>query len=794
MNMIQCRGLTNQIQYVLLSMDLPYQVTNSYGLNSVTAALFYGFKPDGAAMIPGFPPSCNLPAVSSNSYAYSELSFASAPPNAATTNSFLAVMLTDTNLQAAEMTLDHGVAGDSTFPAQTVYLEKTDDPVRNMRFLQFDNVIFDTLIQGSDSLESIDTDFTGFTNIFGFETGLPNYSLSPDAFVPGGIGDSLTSFGGMLFVDSGQTSLLSFLEAGASGSYGTVCEPCNYFEKFPNPLDYFYQMRGFSLAEVYYQSVENPYQGLIVGEPLSAPFARRGAAYSSQLQTNDVLLSGQTNLEVQFTAAITNLPLAEVDLFVDGIWFETITNIQPSNGDQFAITLNGVPINYTVSSNASIASVAKELVTAINSFSNATSVAASLSGTRLKEVERDDNGYSPMYSSGNSSSDRVELHLLKPSIDAQNVTLDIAAVSQLTTPTTFLISPRPDFLESEATGYHYFFVTNAPFVGDWLQLKVQKTNGSVVTISVTNTISGATGDDLVSNLLKQIAATPALQSPDGIYGTFANGWDDPPDADFFILAQSSGWLASQIQVSLNSSSHLKVMPSGPSLLQDNISDLQGRNFFYVTSGDTSLPINFSLDTTQLADGFHELTFVAYEGSSVRTQTHFSRRVQVQNTPLQAAFTILYGATNTDLSATLSFSVVANTSNISSIKLFGTGGDLGSVSNQPSTQLSVSAAFLGLGLHPFYAIVTGNDGSQYRTQTIWIRVIGPEPPFSISASASPLIISWTATAGRSYDLLTATNLAGPFQVIATLVPSNSITSWSTTNDSSLQTYYRVRTSN
>src|ERR1051325_7950208 len=41
LSMISIRGLTNQIDYVVLSMDFPFQVTDATGLNSTTAALFY---------------------------------------------------------------------------------------------------------------------------------------------------------------------------------------------------------------------------------------------------------------------------------------------------------------------------------------------------------------------------------------------------------------------------------------------------------------------------------------------------------------------------------------------------------------------------------------------------------------------------------------------------------------------------------------------------------------------------------------------------------------------------------
>jgi len=79
-------------------------------------------------------------------------------------------------------------------------------------------------------------------------------------------------------------------------------------------------------------------------------------------------------------------------------------------------------------------------------------------------------------------------------------------------------------------------------------------------------------------------------------------------------------------------------------LEDNLSDLRPRNHLYVSSRATTLPVNFLCDTTQLPDGFHDLTAVAYEGTSVRTQTRVSRTVQVQNTSLSAGFTLLLTGT------------------------------------------------------------------------------------------------------------------------------------------------------
>ena len=99
----------------------------------------------------------------------------------------------------------------------------------------------------------------------------------------------------------------------------------------------------------------------------------------------------------------------------------------------------------------------------------------------------------------------------------------------------------------------------------------------------------------------------------------------------------------------------------------------------------------------------------------------------------------------------------------------------------------------MGLHPFYAIVTSGAGSQYRTQTTWIRLIGPEPPITLSAQHPPLMLLWPATAGRSYEVLSATNVLGPFTIAATLIPSNSSGAWIDTNTSSGAKYYRLQTS-
>ena len=116
----------------------------------------------------------------------------------------------------------------------------------------------------------------GEKNILYYSVGLTTVPyLGRNTFLPGAIGEHLTSAGGML-TDSYQMSILRWLEAGATASYGTVVEPCNFTEKFSNPLTLLASLeRGDSVIEAYWKSVSMPGQGVFVGEPLATPLPRQ---------------------------------------------------------------------------------------------------------------------------------------------------------------------------------------------------------------------------------------------------------------------------------------------------------------------------------------------------------------------------------------------------------------------------------------------------------------------------------------------------------------------------------------
>jgi uncharacterized protein (TIGR03790 family) len=174
----------------------------------------------------------------------------------------------------ARAVIDRGIKSDGSQPTGTVYLVRTQDSARNVRaagYADVESLIGKRILirEAVTPIESPPLDIVAyFTGVMQVE------ELSELRFRPGAAADHLTSTGGVL--DSGrQMSALEWLRQGATGSYGSVSEPCAHPGKFPSPaifLDHY--LRGDTLLEAYWKSVAMPGQGLFIGEPLARPFAK----------------------------------------------------------------------------------------------------------------------------------------------------------------------------------------------------------------------------------------------------------------------------------------------------------------------------------------------------------------------------------------------------------------------------------------------------------------------------------------------------------------------------------------
>lgn len=191
-----------------------------------------------------------------------------------------AMMLAGDDVVEIEALIDRGLAADGTRPFGDGYLVRTTDVDRSVRFLEFMATVdlFDH--DGGFVLEYVDNaDGTGLdwientTDVMFYFTGLASVpQIETNTYLPGAMADHLTSYGGEV-PTSGQMSVVAWLKAGATGSYGTVVEPCNFPAKFPDTsVATAHYFRGQTLVEAYWKSVRMPGEGLFVGDPLARPW------------------------------------------------------------------------------------------------------------------------------------------------------------------------------------------------------------------------------------------------------------------------------------------------------------------------------------------------------------------------------------------------------------------------------------------------------------------------------------------------------------------------------------------
>jgi len=247
--------LRPEIQAVLMVWTAPYAVD----CNSITSAFSLGFdaaqcaKPCG----PGKPsPYFNAAAGAPSAYGLR-----------------LSMLLPTESVEGAKALIDRGVLSGFHVPAASAYFLVTSDTARNSRARFFPKSV--AVPSRKLAVKTLEQDnLENAKDIMIYETGRVHVDkLDTLHFLPGALADHLTSTGGDLLGEV-QMSSLRWLEAGATASYGTVSEPCNYWQKFPNSTVLLrHYLSGATAIEAYWKSVSWPAQGVFIGEPLAAPYA-----------------------------------------------------------------------------------------------------------------------------------------------------------------------------------------------------------------------------------------------------------------------------------------------------------------------------------------------------------------------------------------------------------------------------------------------------------------------------------------------------------------------------------------
>jgi len=161
-----------------------------------------------------------------------------------------------------------------TDPSGTVFMVKTEDEARSgPREASMDRAPSELSSEIAISVLKAQT-LSGQPDVMGYQTGLATLkNLDTLRFLPGAYADHLTSFGGAIADERHQTPITALIRAGATASFGTVREPCNFSGKFPDPTRMLANyLHGDSILEAYWKSVDMMTEGLLIGEPLARPF------------------------------------------------------------------------------------------------------------------------------------------------------------------------------------------------------------------------------------------------------------------------------------------------------------------------------------------------------------------------------------------------------------------------------------------------------------------------------------------------------------------------------------------
>lgn len=248
--------LSPEIEVIVLVWTAPYAVE----CNSITSALTLGFDANQCVKTcaPGKP----------SSY------FDSPDSRPADSGLRLSMLLPTESVEAAKALIDRGLLSGFHINEANAYFLITTDKARNSRarFFPKSGEIPEIKLQiNTVRANYIENKKDVMIYQLG-KAGVPK--LDTVGFLPGALADHLTSSGGNL-LGTGQMSSLKWLEAGATASYGTVSEPCNYWQKFPNSMALLkHYLSGETAVEAYWKSVLWPAQGVFIGEPLAAPYCR----------------------------------------------------------------------------------------------------------------------------------------------------------------------------------------------------------------------------------------------------------------------------------------------------------------------------------------------------------------------------------------------------------------------------------------------------------------------------------------------------------------------------------------
>lgn len=221
-------------------------------------------------------------------------------------------------VQQVKQQLTRSAQADGTRPKGIFYFANHGDPRSRTRAKQFPAAASALEALGYQVEVGSDT-VPKSKKILGATLGSAKHDwpASKSKFAPGAICDNFTSYGA--WWEKNQTLLTHFLNNGASMSTGTVYEPYTIPYKIPTALTHVHYARGLTAGESIYRTVKNPFQLLVVGDPLCRPFADLPSFSVTGIKHRGVV---EANLEIRGVPAdvASTAQIEYFSLFLDGLY------------------------------------------------------------------------------------------------------------------------------------------------------------------------------------------------------------------------------------------------------------------------------------------------------------------------------------------------------------------------------------------------------------------------------------------------------------------------------------------
>lgn len=208
---------------------------------------------------------------------------------------------------------------DGTRPKGTIYYVQNRTPRSTPRHDDFPDAVADLTLLGVNASIENGQFLKNKLQVMGVTSGAPNLHIATSGcrFLPGALGDNLTSAGGNLVVRKtkkpDQTPITDFMRFGCAGACGTVTEPFNIPQKFPSAFLHVHYARGCSLAEAFYQSIAGPYQQLVLGDPICRPWAM-----ISEVVLEDIVPGQRLSGTIKIKPSQKVGKAKHFDIFIDG--------------------------------------------------------------------------------------------------------------------------------------------------------------------------------------------------------------------------------------------------------------------------------------------------------------------------------------------------------------------------------------------------------------------------------------------------------------------------------------------